>query len=193
MEKCLIFVSSITSQFRSFFHWIVFNLFFLLRDSENDLLLEHRNVSHSVSICNGFVKSQRIFSQRKSCTTSFPNRVKNSVKNKAFYLSIEVFRFFFISIFQQQFFFKKYSFSKVNSWHPPISFHWVWGMNTFHQLTADFERIMEETYPFLLKKGFDFGWHKQSFINIFNFLLTHRTFFFIFILQQPLFETSFQR
>ena len=28
MEKCLIFLSSITSQFRSFFHWIVFNLFF---------------------------------------------------------------------------------------------------------------------------------------------------------------------
>ena len=26
-----------TSQFRSFFHWIVFNLFFLLCDSENDL------------------------------------------------------------------------------------------------------------------------------------------------------------
>ena len=39
MEKCLIFLSSITSQFRSFFHWIVFNLFFLLRDSENDLLI----------------------------------------------------------------------------------------------------------------------------------------------------------
>ena len=38
MEKCLIFLSSITSEFRSFFHWIVFNLFFLLRDSENDLL-----------------------------------------------------------------------------------------------------------------------------------------------------------
>ena len=31
------FLSSVTSQFRSFFHWIVFNLFFLLRDSENDL------------------------------------------------------------------------------------------------------------------------------------------------------------
>ena len=37
LEKCLIFLSSITSQFRSFFHWIGFNLFFLLRDNENDL------------------------------------------------------------------------------------------------------------------------------------------------------------
>ena len=32
------FLSSITSQFLSFFHWIVFDLFFLLRDSENDVL-----------------------------------------------------------------------------------------------------------------------------------------------------------
>ena len=35
--RVLFFLSSITSQFHSFFHWIVFNLFFLLRDSENDL------------------------------------------------------------------------------------------------------------------------------------------------------------
>ena len=46
MEKCLIFLSSITSQFRNFFHWIVFNLFFLLRDSENDLLAWPMRVSN---------------------------------------------------------------------------------------------------------------------------------------------------
>ena len=38
MDKCLISLTSITSQIRSFLHWILFNLFFLLRDSENDLL-----------------------------------------------------------------------------------------------------------------------------------------------------------
>ena len=39
MDKCLISLSSITSQFRGFLHWIVFD-FFLLHDSENDLLCE---------------------------------------------------------------------------------------------------------------------------------------------------------
>ena len=37
-RSVLFFLSSITSQFLSFFHWIVFDLFFLFRDSENDLL-----------------------------------------------------------------------------------------------------------------------------------------------------------
>ena len=36
------FLSSITPQFRSFMHWIVFDLFFSLqRDSENDLFSVH--------------------------------------------------------------------------------------------------------------------------------------------------------
>ena len=38
MVKCLISLISITSPFRSFLDWIVLDLFFLLRDSENDLL-----------------------------------------------------------------------------------------------------------------------------------------------------------
>ena len=37
LEKCLIYSCSITQQFLSFFHRMVFDLFFLLRDSENDL------------------------------------------------------------------------------------------------------------------------------------------------------------
>ena len=38
MDKCLVSLSSITSQFRSFIRWIA-SIFFLLRDSENDLLV----------------------------------------------------------------------------------------------------------------------------------------------------------
>ena len=37
LEKCLIYLSSITPQFLNFFHCMVFDFFFLLRDSENDL------------------------------------------------------------------------------------------------------------------------------------------------------------
>ena len=37
LGKCLIFLSSITLQFLNFFHWTIFFLFCLLRDSENDL------------------------------------------------------------------------------------------------------------------------------------------------------------
>ena len=41
LEKCCIYFNSITSQFLGFFHWMVFDLFyfFLLRDSENNLLV----------------------------------------------------------------------------------------------------------------------------------------------------------
>ena len=39
MDKSLIFLSSLTSQFLSFLHWTVFDLFFLLRDSENNLFM----------------------------------------------------------------------------------------------------------------------------------------------------------
>ena len=44
MDKCLISLTSITSQFRSFLNWIVFDLFFLLRDSENDLEFDSQGV-----------------------------------------------------------------------------------------------------------------------------------------------------
>ena len=37
LERCLLYLSLITSQFLSFFYSMVFELFFLLRDSENDL------------------------------------------------------------------------------------------------------------------------------------------------------------
>ena len=61
MDKCLISLTSITSHFRSVLHWIVFDLFFLLRDSENDLY-RGRN-RHNVECF--FLRRCTIFRQAK--------------------------------------------------------------------------------------------------------------------------------
>ena len=76
MERCLIFLSSLTSQFRSFFHWIVFNLFILLRDSENDLFLSGWGLRGQQSGNMPFPSClllvlKRVFVQSQSCENLF--------------------------------------------------------------------------------------------------------------------------
>ena len=52
LAECLILVTFyITSQFVSFFHWMVFNLsFYCARDSENDLLISEISVNRITKI-----------------------------------------------------------------------------------------------------------------------------------------------
>ena len=59
LEKYLIYLSFITTQFLSFFHWRVFDLFLLLRGSENDLLLQLR-MSHSKKLTHALQNGKTI-------------------------------------------------------------------------------------------------------------------------------------